>query len=239
MLCKLGYYWQVCEKPCVEGFVLRWIGALRILAGRSLRSDCAAYSEVRYPSASSGSYYQQVHQTNEAYKANNWLITEMDAILSAQPTSILEVGCGNGRFLAAVMGRVERVVGVDWAASPILAELGIADHFEKCDITRDNLPKVDLVCSADVLEHIAPDLLPSTLRRLHCAGREQYHVIACYDDGHSHLTVMEPHMWLLAFLAISERYRILDTRLRRDDPSQPICVISTFDPSSKMDLNSQ
>lgn len=208
--------------------MLRWINGL--LVGRWPRRDCPTYSEVRYPSASSSSYYQYVHQTNEAYKANNWLITETDAILSARPSSILEVGCGNGRFLAAVRGRVERVVGVDWAASPILTELGLSDHFVKCDITCEDLPKVDLVCSADVLEHIAPDLLPSTLRRLHCAGREQYHVIACYDDGHSHLTVMEPRMWLLAFRNISERYRMLDIRLRRDDPSQPICVISTFDP---------
>jgi SAM-dependent methyltransferase len=219
--------------------MLRRLGALPALVGRWLRSDCAAYSQVRYPSASSSYYYQHVHQTNESYKANNWLITEIDAILSAKPTSILEVGCGNGRFLAAVRDRVERVVGVDWAASPILDELRVSDHFAKCDITRDDLPKVDLVCSADVLEHIAPDLLPSTLRRLHSAGREQYHVIACYDDGHSHLTIMEPRMWLLAFRAISERYRIVDTRLRRDDPSQPICVISTYDPTSKVGLSSR
>jgi SAM-dependent methyltransferase len=207
--------------------------ALPAIVSKWLHGNFAANSQVRYPSASNSSYYQHVHQTNEAYKDNNWLISEMDAILSARPASVLEVGCGNGRFLSAVKDRVDRVVGVDWAASPILEELGLSDHFEQRDITWEDLPKVDLVCSADVLEHIAPKLLPSTLRRLHMAGAEQYHVIACYDDGHSHLTVMEPHMWLLAFRAISKRYRIVDIRLRRDDVFQPVCVIATFDPGSK------
>jgi SAM-dependent methyltransferase len=160
------------------------------------------------------------------------LISEIDAILSARPKSLLEVGCGNGRFLAAIKDRVERVIGVDWAASPILDDIGISDHFTKCDITRDDLPEVDLVCSADVLEHVAPEHLSSTLRRLHGAGRDQYHVIACYDDGHSHLTIMEPRMWLLAFRELSERYRIVSTSFRRNDRSQPVCVISTFEPNS-------
>jgi SAM-dependent methyltransferase len=210
--------------------VVRRITALPALVVRWFRGDRTRFSEVRYPCARSRSYYQHVHQTNEAYKINNWLISEIAAILSVEPKSVLEVGCGNGRFLAAIKDRVQRVVGVDWAESPMLTQLGISDLFERCDITRDELPKVDLVCSADVLEHIAPELLPSTIRRLHSAGTEQYHVIACYDDGHSHLTVMEPQMWLRAFRAVSERYRIIDTRFRRDDPSQPICVISTFEP---------
>jgi predicted TPR repeat methyltransferase len=154
----------------------------------------------------------------------------MDAILSIRPKSILEVGCGNGRFLAAVKEHVESVTGVDWAESPILEKLGVAANFELRDITTDELPSAELVCSADVLEHIAPNLLPGTLSRLHKAGADHYHVIACYDDGHSHLSIMEPHQWLLAFQALSERYRVIDIRPRRGDPAQLICVISTFEP---------
>jgi SAM-dependent methyltransferase len=188
---------------------------------------------VRYPAATASSYYQRIHQTNDAYKANNWLVSEIDAILSVSPRSILEVGCGNGRFLAAIGGRVESITGVDWAQSPILDELGVADNFKKSDITRDELPVVDLVCSADVLEHVAPDLLLPTLERLHRAGREQYHVIACYDDGHSHLSIKEPCAWLDAFRSVSERNRIIDIRPRRDDPAQLICVIATFEPKAR------
>jgi SAM-dependent methyltransferase len=214
-----------------EGTVLDWLNHLRSVVTGARRSE--QYSDlpaIRYPAAMTHSYYQTLHQTNEAYKTNNWLITEIDAILSIEPRSVLEIGCGNGRFLAAIRERVETIIGVDWAKSPVLEELGIADRFRQLDITRDQLPQADLVCSADVLEHLAPDLLPSTLERLNKAGREQYHVIACYDDGHSHLSIMEPRSWLLTFQDVSKRYRILDIRPRRGDPAQPVCVISTFGP---------
>jgi SAM-dependent methyltransferase len=198
----------------------------RLVAGR--RPTVAP--QLRYPTAAVSTYYQQIHQSNEAYRINNWLLSEVEAILSIGPKSVLEVGCGNGRFLAAIRDRVDQAIGVDWAKSPILDELGLSSHFQLRDITHDDLPKADLVCSADVLEHVAPNLLRSTLQRLHNAGREQYHVIACYDDGHSHLSIMEPEAWLHAFMSISDRYRIIDIRPRRDDPHQTTCVIATFNP---------
>jgi SAM-dependent methyltransferase len=187
---------------------------------------------VRYPSATSGAYYQRIHEINNAYKLNNWLVPEIESILSISPRSILEVGCGNGRFLAAVSGRVDRVIGIDWARSPILDEIGGPVIFERADITRDALPKADIVCSADVLEHIAPDLLQSTVQRLHRAGFHQYHVIACYDDGHSHLSIMEPEAWLGLFKALSPKYQIIDIRQRANNPSRVICVIATFQPKT-------
>jgi SAM-dependent methyltransferase len=185
---------------------------------------------TRYAVATTSDYYQRIHQTNDAYKSNNWLLSEIDSILSVSPKSLLEVGCGNGRFLAAVKGRVERVIGVDWARSPILDELGVSADFELRDITIDELPRADLVCSADVLEHIAPHLLLETVQRLDRAGHEQFHVIACYDDGHSHLSIMGPQAWLGLFQSVSQRYLLIDVRPRRDDPTQMICVIATFQP---------
>jgi hypothetical protein len=188
----------------------------------------------RYPMASTSDYYQHVHQTNSAYQTNNWLVSEVDSILAISPRSILEVGCGNGRFLAAVKGRVELAIGVDWARSPILDEIGMSAHFALCDITRDELPKADLVCSADVLEHIAPHLLRPTVERLNRAGADQYHVIACYDDGHSHLSIMDPRDWLDLFQSVSPRFQIVHVRPRRDDPSQKVCVIATFHPEQQL-----
>jgi SAM-dependent methyltransferase len=205
------------------------IGYLNRRLGRRI----GGLSNLRYPSAGISSYYQYIHQTNDAYKENNWLMDDIDAILSANPMSVLEVGCGNGRFIAAIQGLVPHVLGVDWAESPILTQLGVLSKFKKCDITRDALPSADMVCSADVLEHIAPDLLPATLRRLHEAGNEQYHVIACYDDGHSHLTIMDPHMWLRAFRSFSDRYILVGCRHRRGDQSQMVCIIATFTPKSE------
>ena len=209
-------------------FVAQFKRLRRRLLAKQRAADILA---VRYPTATTSGYYHYVHQTNDAYKINNWLVSEIEAILSIRPKSVLEVGCGNGRFLAAIKDRVERATGVDWAKSPILDELGVSRHFELRDITRDELPEADLVCSADVLEHIAPHLLQSTLQRLHTAGRDQYHVIACYDDGHSHLSIMQPRAWLHAFRSVSQRYRMIDIRPRRDDHAQAICVIATFEPS--------
>jgi SAM-dependent methyltransferase len=220
----------------MEGRVPHWINQLRCIFGPFLATisrqsrQAVGPLAIRYPKATAATYYEEVHQTNDAYKLNNWLISEIEMLLSMKPTSVLEVGCGNGRFLAALKGRVEQIKGVDWAASPVLAELGVLEHFELCDITRDDLPEADLICSADVLEHIAPNLLQPTLERLDRAGREQYHVIACYDDGHSHLTIMEPHAWLLAFQAVSKRYQLIDIRPRRGDAAQSICVIASFNP---------
>src|SRR5262245_61734829 len=77
---------------------------------------------IRYPMATTSDYYQHIHHTNDAYKTNNWLVSEIHSVLSISPRSILEVGCGNGRFLAAVKGHVELAIGVDWARSPILDE---------------------------------------------------------------------------------------------------------------------
>jgi SAM-dependent methyltransferase len=218
--------------------VLRWINQLRRLTTRGSANSELTHDKcvgnqffVRYPDATASSYYQAVHLTNTYYKENNWLITEIESILSIKPRSVLEIGCGNGRFLAAIKDRVNTVIGVDWARSPILDELGISDKFLQLDVTRDQLPRADVVCSADVLEHIAPNLLTPTIVRLDAAGSEQYHVIACYDDGHSHLSIMEPHAWLSRFKAVSERYRIVDIRPRRDDPAQLVCVIATFVPT--------
>jgi SAM-dependent methyltransferase len=223
----------------MEGLVPHWIYRLRRAFGdhlalipiRSRRvARLSSNVRVRYPNATTATYYVDAHQNNDAYKLNNWLISEIDALLSIKPESVLEVGCGNGRFLAAVKDRVKQVKGVDWAESPILKELGVLAHFALCDITSDELPKADLVCSADVLEHIAPNLLRPTLERLHRAGLEQYHVIACYDDEHSHLSIMEPRAWLFAFQEISKRYQLVDIRLRRGNAAQSVCVIASFDP---------
>jgi SAM-dependent methyltransferase len=194
-------------------------------------------SSPRYPMAMVSEYYQHIHETNDAYKSNNWLLSEINSILSIAPRSILEIGCGNGRFLAAVRGRVERIIGVDWAQSPMLDELGVSADFALRNITSDDLPKVDLACSADVLEHLPPDLLLPTLHRINSAGKDQYHVIACYDDGHSHLSIMEPQAWLQIFQSISQRYKLIDVRPRRNDRTQLICVIATFQPKTLSSCN--
>lgn len=203
--------------------------AIRLAADRSLMAaELAASRPTTVAQDLSSAYYQEVHETNPAYQTNSWLVPEMERILGAGPRSILEVGCGNGRFVAAVAGRVESVTGVDWARSPHFVDLPANASFRQLDVTRDDLPPADLVCSGDVLEHFAPDGIRGVLARIHAAGRFQYHVIACYHDNHSHLTVAKPGVWLALFRENGPGYRIRDITFRKNNPERPICIVANF-----------
>jgi predicted SAM-dependent methyltransferase len=89
------------------------------------------------------------------------------------------------------------------------------------------------VCSADVLEHIPGSAIDSVISKLTRAGRLQFHVIACYDDGHSHLAVYSPATWLALFRRHLPEAYIFDIKPRFDDPNRLICVISNFPPEDQ------
>jgi SAM-dependent methyltransferase len=203
--------------------------AIRLATDRTLlEAELAGSRAATVAPDLSSAYYQDVHETNPAYQTNSWLVPETERILAALPRSILEVGCGNGRFLAAVAGRVDSVTGVDWARSPHMVDLPANATFRQCDVTRDELPSADLVCSGDVLEHFDPDRIRAILARIHAAGRFQYHVIACYHDNHSHLTIAKPGVWLALFRENGPGYRIRDVTFRKNNRDRPICIIANF-----------
>lgn len=173
-------------------------------------------------------YYQRLHDENEAYKTNNWLVAEKTSILKAKPRSILEIGCGNGLFSLSIADDVEKIYAVDWAISPGFSARPANVELIEADITADELPRADVVCSADVLEHFTPWNVTRVLKSCAGAGPLQYHVIACYDDGHSHLTVMNPAAWLAAFWRFWPDARLLRIDCRRDKHTQLVCVISNI-----------
>jgi SAM-dependent methyltransferase len=173
-------------------------------------------------------HYARLHATDAGYQTNNWLLDCVPAVAAARPASLLELGCGNGRFLEAASLFVPTVIGIDWARSPLVPSRPNIRLIEG-DITQVELPAVDLVCSADVLEHLPTAAIPPLLRRLaHCSPR-QLHVLACYDDGHSHVAVHDPGTWLAFFREAMPDARLASLEVRRDDPGQLVCVVSTFD----------
>lgn len=175
-----------------------------------------------------GEYYQGLHERDTGYRTNNWLVPELPRLGAAAAGTIVEIGCGNGRFLRAAAAVAAQVIGVDFARSPLLADLPEKVRFVQADVVRDELPRGDLCCSADVLEHFqAADVL-AVLARLHAIAIHQYHLIACYDDGHSHATIASPAIWLAMFRSLSPAYRIADIRPRRNDPRQIVCVIANY-----------
>ncbi len=179
-------------------------------------------------------YYQQLHDENPAFQRNNWMVDELPLLRQLGGRSLLEVGCGNGRFLEAAAVHWERVVGTDWARSPHLANV-LAAHanvsFLQADATADSLPGgFDVVCSADFLEHLPEAALPGVLERLLAAGRWNVHKIACYDDGHSHLSILPPERWLELWHATpgGRSMRVLQTTLRKRQADKIVLLLGNL-----------
>jgi SAM-dependent methyltransferase len=174
-------------------------------------------------------YYQRLHET-PAYQTNNWLVDDLAFLRRQTNGTLIEIGCGNGRFLDAAAAYFTRLEACDWAVSPVLRDV-LARHqnvrFHQCDITQDDLPLSggDIVVSADVLEHLPPHRLPTALARIDALAPRAYHKIACYDDGHSHLSILPPDAWLRLFRACDPRYDLLRTEHRRGDGDQLVAVI--------------
>lgn len=177
--------------------------------------------------------YQRLHNYDKGYQDNNWLVDHCDVIASARPTTIAEVGCGNGRFLRKIAPLVPRVIGLDWARSPQLAVLPQNVEFRPTDVLKDDLPAADICVSADVLEHFEPQAIPALLRKMHGSARYNYHVIACYDDGHSHCSVFHPGQWAALFKTISPDYRLIATITRLGHADRIACVITNIPGAGK------
>ncbi|AEG53125.1 class I SAM-dependent methyltransferase [Sinorhizobium meliloti] len=159
---------------------------------------------------------------------NNWLVSEIETILAKKPQIVVEIGCGNGAFAKEIAPSVREVHAVDWALSPNFVDRPENVHFFKADVTRDEIPSGDVTCSADVLEHFNPLDLTKVVAKCVASSPLQHHVIACYDDGHSHLTVMPPAAWLALFWRYCPTVRLSRVECRRNNPRQLVCVISTF-----------
>jgi SAM-dependent methyltransferase len=174
-------------------------------------------------------YYQELHDTNVYYGINNWLLEHLDCIIAARSKSVLEIGCGNGAAARAMSKHVERVFALDWARSPKLGLLPENCDFIQADVRSVELPSVDLVASADVLEHFTPIDVGEVLKKLHSTAAKNFHVISCYDDKHSHLTIAAPRYWLAAFRTLSPDYRLVKLAFRRGRPEEMVCCITNIE----------
>jgi cyclopropane fatty-acyl-phospholipid synthase-like methyltransferase len=175
-------------------------------------------------------YYQRLHDSHPAFQENNWLLQDLPRLVRLGGESILELGCGNGRFLEVAARHWRRVVGLDWAASPVMPGILEANpgiEFVQSDL-RGFVPRepFDVVVSADFLEHLPTTELVPCLARMHQFGFRHFHRIACYDDGHSHLSILSPDQWLELFDQVAPAaYRILAVEHRKRDPSKPVILV--------------
>lgn len=172
-------------------------------------------------------FYDRQHEDAD-YRRNNWLLDQVAIVKNIAPRTIVEIGCGNGRFLRAVAPYATQVIGVDWAHSPELVDLPDNVSVLRQNVATDAIPAGDLICSADVLEHFAPRDIDPVVSKLVGAGRFQHHVIACYDDGHTHLSILPPAAWLAIFRKYCPTARLAAVDYRRCDPTQIMCIVSNL-----------
>jgi SAM-dependent methyltransferase len=167
-------------------------------------------------------YYQTLHEKNQAYQMNNWLIDQKRLRDLIAGKTVMELGCGNGRFTAEAAKTAAHVYGVDWAKSPQFDDTPENVTFVEADALNAPLPAADVACSGDVLEHFKPETIPGLIAKLHACAPVNYHVIACYDDKHSHLTVEPKEWWLEQFVAHDPKYKLLNDGSER----RPIAIVS-------------
>lgn len=173
-------------------------------------------------------YYNQQHLRNPAYKKNNWLAQD-EKILQKTYGTIIELGCGNGKFCAEASKKADTVFGIDWAYC-ISTGVITSDNFTfiRADLRFAEIPNGDLICSADVLEHFDFEDAKKLIARCSAKAKYQYHKIACYDDLHSHVAVMPPWTWLEAFRECDTQFYISDIEFRRNKLSQPVITITNI-----------
>lgn len=180
-------------------------------------------------------YYQRLHDEHPAFQQNNWMLSELETLRQYPAQRVVELGCGNGKFLAAAAPYFEHITGIDWAHAPaidgILAK-NANTEFLQADLI-DGFPptqQFDLLLSADFLEHLPTHSLAPALARYHEKARFHFHKIACYDDGHSHLSILDPVDWLTLFKSISPDYTIVSLEKRNGDASRLVCCIANHNP---------
>jgi hypothetical protein len=135
----------------------------------------------------------QMMHTGKGGKKIGYGITppeELVKLIKSYPiTTALDFGCGQGNMIAVVL-----------ELFPHLTIQGYDPGVEQYSV----FPKaVDLIYSADVLEHIEPHLIDETLKQLWNTGKYQYHNIACYpakktlpDGRNCHLIIEQPEWWI-------------------------------------------
>ncbi len=160
---------------------------------------------VRRAATNNASYYQGLHEASEGYQKNNWLVGERPLGEMIRGKTVIEIGCGNGRFLREASKVAKSVHGIDWAISPCMDGLPSNVTFSRTDLLSEPIPKADVLCSGDVLEHFPEDELDALIEKILLAAPAQHHVIACFDDNHSHLTIKKPDWWLRRFQEIGNK----------------------------------
>lgn len=130
--------------------------------------------------------------TGKKYQENNWLLDKKELIDKFPGVTLVELGCGNGKFVKACWPRWA-AVGVDFVRSPVLEDI----PFIEADL-RYFYNWYGACVSSDVLEHLMPEDIAQTIDNINHIAPSGFHQIACYDAP-GHHCVRPPKWWIDAF----------------------------------------
>lgn len=143
-----------------------------------------------------------------AFQDNNWgLLTlrEWFQFIPYESSSILEVGCGNGKTCRLLTDMRHDVTGIDIVPGPYDRD---GYEFIQHDIAEMGLPFVDdtfeMAISFDVLEHIEPDKVLFAISEMSRVAKTVAFVVPLLDrtmdialqEGKCHRTVRDCDWWI-------------------------------------------
>jgi len=148
----------------------------------------------------------------------------LNFVRGLNPTSLLDVGTGNGKFCKEIKKYVDNVYGLEWAIDIWDENKGDGINYFKCAAQEIPLPdkSVDVVTSFDFLEHIIPQDVPKVMKEMvRVCKRAMIHKIATkpsgshkkrleqiFGDGELHQTQQPRHWWFEQFELYGQPYSI-------------------------------
>jgi len=104
----------------------------------------------------------------------------VELVTGLKPGSVLEVGCGDGRFIGMLQERVTRCVGVDLVEPAIRFAQAFHPRVEfRCTDVANITEVFDVVATVEVLEHIPDAVVPQFVRGLCDRVRPGGHLLMC------------------------------------------------------------
>jgi SAM-dependent methyltransferase len=172
--------------------------------------------------------YETLHKENHDFQTNNWMLEDLPYLQTLNIDSIVEIGCGNGRFAIEAAKHFKLVTAIDWAASPVITSSNLPENLKYIvsDVSQANIPVSSAVVSADFFELIATNQILPLVEKLACAAPIQFHKISCYPDSRGlHLVVQSPEEWLEMFKQVDKAFIIHKIEYRRERNDQPVVTI--------------
>lgn len=109
-----------------------------------------------------------------------YLLHIREMIIEKRPQSLLDVGCGDGRFLNLLYGHVQNLTGCDLSKKAIDFAKAFNENINYLCLDAHLLDgEFDIVTAIEVLEHIPDEQIPSFIKTLCSKVRVGGNIVVC------------------------------------------------------------